>query len=463
MNKYNGNKNFRIEIPNSVKLIISILEQNGFEAFAVGGCVRDTILKRNPQDWDITTSALPEQVKNLFHKTLDTGIKHGTVTVMMKGVGYEVTTYRIDGEYSDSRHPETVEFTVDLIEDLKRRDFTINAMAYNPTIGLVDAFDGTGDIGSKLIRCVGKPEARFGEDALRMLRAVRFSAQLGFDIDNGTMEAIKKMSPTLENISAERIQNELEKLILSDHPDKLITAYHTGITKVILPEFDRMMECAQNTPYHKYNVGEHTIKVMENVPKTRLMRWTALLHDIAKPETMFIDKKNGRTHFKGHAVMGSEMAPQIMRRLKMDNKTIKTVSRLIACHDDRPTEKGCTPEAVRRSVNKIGKDIYREYLQLAYADFQGKSDYGKEKGYDGYLYTCEQFELIMRDNICTSSKELNITGKDLIAMGCPTGSVIGDILDQLLEMALVDPESNTHENLVFEAEKLIQSYLLDLE
>ena len=302
---------------------------------------------------------------------------------------------------------------------------------------------------------MGKPEERFGEDALRILRAVRFSAQLGFDIDEDTMKAAKSMSHTLEKISAERIRTELEKLILSDYPDKLLTAYDAGITKIILPEFDRMVECEQITPYHKYNVGEHTIKVVENVPKTRQMRWAALLHDVAKPEVVFIDPKNGRTHFKGHAMAGSEMAPKIMRRLKMDNKTIKTVSRLVACHDDRPVEKSRTPEAVRRSVHKIGKDIYREYLQLVYADFQGKSDYGKQKGYDDYLYTCEQFDLIERDGICTCSKEMNITGKDLIAMGCPTGSVIGDILDALLDIVLTDPAANTHENLIQEAKKLM--------
>mgnify|MGYP002747897424 FL=1 len=183
MSKYNGNREFKINIPGSVKLIIDVLENNGYEAFAVGGCVRDTILDREPQDWDITTSALPEQVKELFNRTLDTGIQHGTVTVMIKHVGYEVTTYRIDGEYNDSRHPESVEFTSNLIEDLKRRDFTINAMAYNEREGLVDAFDGINDINNKIIRCVGEPEERFGEDALRILRAVRFSAQLGFDID----------------------------------------------------------------------------------------------------------------------------------------------------------------------------------------------------------------------------------------------------------------------------------------
>lgn len=455
MNKYNGNRQIKIEIPKNVKLIIDVLEQNGFEAFAVGGCVRDTILKRAPQDWDITTSAHPLQVKQLFRKTLDTGIKHGTVTVMIGRVGYEVTTYRIDGEYNDSRHPEKVEFTADLIEDLKRRDFTINAMAYNPQIGIVDAFDGLGDIERKMIRCVGVAEERFGEDALRILRAVRFSAQLGFEIEEDTMKAIKEMSSTLENISAERIRTELEKLLLSDNPSKLITAYDTGITQVILPEFDKMMECMQNTPYHKYNVGEHTIKVIENVPKNRVMRWSALLHDVAKPEVMILDKK-GRTHFKGHAEKGSEMAPDIMRRIRMDNKTIKTVSRLIACHDDRPAENGCTSEAVRRSVHKIGKDIYREYLQLAHADFQGKSDYGKEKGYEGYLYICEQFEYIIQNDICTSSKEMNISGKDLIAMGCPAGSTVGDVLDELLDLVLSNPEKNTYEILKKEAERLLK-------
>ena len=257
MNNYKVRKDFNIEIPKSVKMIITILEKNGYEAFAVGGCIRDTILGRQPQDWDITTSALPQQVKALFNKTLDTGIQHGTVTVMMSRVGYEVTTYRIDGEYNDSRHPDTVEFTSNLIEDLKRRDFTINAMAYNPTVGLVDAFDGIGDIEKKIIKCVGVAEERFGEDALRILRAVRFSAQLGFDIEDKTLAAAKDLSDTLKNISAERIRVELEKLITSNHPDKLITAYKAGITKVVLPEFDRMMECPQNTPSYVQRRGTY--------------------------------------------------------------------------------------------------------------------------------------------------------------------------------------------------------------
>lgn len=449
MNRYHGMKQFKIDIPKPVKIIISLLKQNGHEAFAVGGCVRDTILGREPQDWDITTSALPDQIKDIFHRTIDTGIQHGTVTVLMQRQGFEVTTYRIDGEYQDSRHPESVSFTSNLIEDLKRRDFTINAMAYNPSVGLVDAFDGMGDMEKKVIKCVGEAAERFGEDALRILRAVRFSAQLGFDIETRTMKAIRELAPTLENISAERIRVELEKLITSNHPEKLITAYEAGITKVVLPEFDKMMECPQNTPYHMYNVGEHTIKVMEHVPATKEMRWAALLHDVGKPYSITYDKKNPeRMHFYGHAGKGAEMTPSILRRLKLDNKTIKVVTRLVECHDDRPASKGMTSENIRKSVHKIGKDIYEQYLQLVYADFQGKSEYGKNKGYDGFLYEKEQFRYILEHHICTDKSELDISGKDLIQAGCPTGSIIGDILKELLQRVLENPELNHKETLL---------------
>ncbi len=455
MNQYQGKHSFRIDIPKNVSTIIKILESHGYEAFAVGGCVRDTILGRVPDDWDITTSALPQQVKDIFHKTIDTGLQHGTVTVRIGGENYEVTTYRIDGEYTDGRHPDCVQYTTDLVEDLKRRDFTINAMAYNPSVGLIDAFDGMHDLERKRIACVGTPEERFGEDALRILRAVRFSAQLGFEIAQTTKEAVAAMAPQLSKISAERLRVELEKLLLSEHPEKLIDAYELGITKVVLPEFDKMMECEQNTPYHQYDVGRHTVEVIKNVPKDRVMRWAALLHDVAKPESK--TTKEGRDHFHGHAHRGSLKAPEILRRLRIDNKTIKTVARLIDCHDDRPagTPLGKTPEAVRRSVRKIGKDIYSQYLQLAYADFQGKSDYGKQKGYDDYLYTCRQFELIMKNHVCTSKKEMDISGKDLIELGCPTGEKMGELLEQLLEVVLKEPEKNKKEILLQEAGRLM--------
>ena len=230
-----------INLPEKVKFIIDTITAAGFEAFAVGGCIRDSILGRNPADWDITTSAKPEQVKALFAKTFDTGIQHGTITVLLDKEGFEVTTYRIDGEYEDSRHPKEVVFTSNLIEDLKRRDFTINAMAYNETVGLVDEFGGLEDIDRGVIRCVGDPGERFSEDALRIMRAIRFSAQLGYEIEENTKQAIVELADTLQNISAERIQVELVKLLCSPHPDYLKIMYDTGVTKIVLPEFDRCM------------------------------------------------------------------------------------------------------------------------------------------------------------------------------------------------------------------------------
>ena len=302
----------KIDLPIDVNFIIRKLEEAGFEAYAVGGCVRDRILGKEPNDWDITTSAKPEQVKSLFDHTIDTGIQHGTVTVMINHVGYEVTTYRIDGKYEDGRHPTEVTFTPDLLEDLKRRDFTINAMAYNDSTGLVDAFDGVFDLERGIIRCVGKPEKRFSEDALRMLRAIRFAAQLGFSIDENTMNGVKMLAGTLKRVSAERIQVELVKLLLSDNPDRLRDAYTSGLTAVFLPEFDAMMKTKQNTIHHKYSVGEHTIRVIEGVPADKVLRIAALLHDVAKPVTKWTDEE-GVDHFTGHPQAGAEMSKLILR------------------------------------------------------------------------------------------------------------------------------------------------------
>ena len=248
----------------------------------MGGCVRDSVLGRTPNDWDITTSAKPDDVKRLFTRTIDTGIKHGTVTVMMDHEAFEVTTYRIDGVYDDGRHPREVTFTVSLAEDLRRRDFTINAMAYNEETWLVDLFDGMQDIQAGMIRCVGNAEERFTEDALRMLRAVRFSAQLGYEIAEDTKNAVRKLAPNLRKISAERIQAELVKLVVSDHPDYMRTAYETGITGQILPEFDLCMETVQNNPHHCYNVGEHILHAMLEVEPDKVLRLGMLFHDIGK-------------------------------------------------------------------------------------------------------------------------------------------------------------------------------------
>ena len=343
-----------IRLPEDVKVILNRLQAAGYEAYAVGGCIRDSLLSRSPDDWDITTCAKPEETKALFERTIDTGIQHGTVTVMRRGRGYEVTTYRVDGEYEDGRHPKEVTFTASLEEDLKRRDFTVNAMAYNEKDGLVDLFGGRQDLERGIIRCVGEADERFEEDALRIMRAVRFSAQLGFVIEERTREAIRGHAERLRQVSAERIQVELTKLLTSPNPDFLRIAWETGITAVVLPEFDLLMRQRQNNPHHCYNVGEHTLHAMRAVRPDKCLRLAMLLHDVAKPLCLTTDE-NGIDHFHGHARKGEGMAAQILKRLRYDNHTIELVSRLVKWHDV-PVE----PEkkAVRRAASRMGKELF---------------------------------------------------------------------------------------------------------
>ena len=432
------------EIPKKVEIIINTLEEAGFEAYAVGGCVRDALLGRTPNDWDITTSAKPEQVKVLFHRTVDTGIAHGTVTVLLEKDGFEVTTYRVDGEYEDGRHPKEVTFTASLEEDLKRRDFTINAMAYNPTKGLVDLFEGQKDLEDKVIRCVGDPLERFTEDALRIMRAVRFSAQLGFSLEENTRKALSVLAPNLKHVSAERIQVELVKLLVSPHPDYLRTAYEAGITKEFLPEFDRCMETPQNTPHHCYSVGEHILHSLLYVQEDKVLRLTMLLHDIGKPVVRTTDK-NGRDHFKMHAPEGEKMAKGILRRLKFDNDTIGKVCRLIRWHDLRPT-----PEMadVRKAMNVIGEDIFPMWMEVQYADNQAKSDYRRLEKEARQAGVRKSWEVITREEQCVSLKKLAVTGSDLIAAGMKPGKEIGNTLNALLELVLENPEKNTKQTLL---------------
>lgn len=433
-----------IDAPISVMKIIETLEQAGFEAYAVGGCVRDSLLGRNPSDWDITTSARPEQVKALFSHTIDTGIRHGTVTVMLEHVGYEVTTYRIDGEYEDSRHPKEVIFTPLLTEDLKRRDFTINAMAWNPRAGIIDEFGGMEDLDEGIIRCVGSPEERFSEDALRMMRAVRFSAQLGYEIEPATKAAIRKLAPNLTHVSAERIQVELVKLVESMHPDYLRVAYETGITRVVLPEFDLCMETEQHNPHHCYTVGEHMLHSMLAVSSNRYLRLAMLLHDIAKPEKKKTDEQ-GIDHFHGHQEASEEMAKVILRRLKFDNETIRIVSRLIGFHDYRfPAER----RSVRRAVWKVGEDLFPMLLQVKEADTMAQSLYEREEKLEWIAKVEKLYWEILKDRECLSLKDLAVTGRDLIRAGCAPGPELGRILNEMLQDVLEHPEHNNKEYLL---------------
>ena len=506
-------------MPAGAEYIIEQLNKHGFEAYIVGGCVRDSLLGKNPNDWDITTSATPYEVKKIFRKTIDTGIQHGTVTVMVDrkyiasqtadissagnpeqvadissagntellsgyasnvntekqvdhGVvgdtrhhlvqettdgskqqsgqaikpaekkinhydyAFEVTTYRVDGEYEDHRRPAEVTFTACLEEDLKRRDFTINAMAYNHEKGVVDIFGGQQDLADGIIRAVGVAEERFTEDALRILRAVRFAAQLGFDIEEETKKAMTKLADSLRFISAERIQVEITKLITSKHPDRLVEAYNLGLTKVVLPEFDVMMETEQDNPHHLYNVGIHTIKVMEHVPPTPILRYTALLHDVGKPKTKTFDD-NGIGHFYAHQAVGADMARDILKRLKLDNHTIDEVCLLIKEHDF--SLHGTNIKAFRRFLNRIGKERFQDFLTIKRADMAGQSDYNKELR-EGYVKDMiAMFEQISDEKHCIKMSEMAIRGQDLIEMGISPGKEMGNILKALFEKVLDDP------------------------
>ncbi len=433
-----------IQIPEKVNKIIHTLQEHGYEAYAVGGCVRDSFLGREPMDWDITTSAMPEETKALFPHTFDTGIEHGTITVLLDHEGFEVTTYRVDGKYEDSRHPKEVIFVRNLKEDLLRRDFTINAMAYNEKDGLVDIFGGMDDLKAGIIRCVGNAQARFSEDALRILRGIRFAAQLGFELEDETREGMHLLAPTLKKISAERIQVELVKTLTSPRPDLLREAWKLGITREFLPEFDLAMETTQETVHHMYTVGEHILHTLLEVRPDRVLRLTMLLHDIGKPYMKTMDA-DGVAHFKGHPEKSSELANEILHRLKFDNDTIRKVTKLVRYHDHRMP---VTPAHVRRAIHEIGEDLFPLYLEVRRADVSAQSTYQREEKIVDIDGVEELYHEIMEKNECVSLKTLAVTGKDLIAAGMKPGKEIGQTLEHFLDLVLEHPELNQKEELL---------------
>lgn len=437
-------QNYHISLPEKVNKILTVLHDAGYEAFAVGGCVRDTMLGKVPNDWDITTSAHPEDVKRLFRRTVDTGIQHGTVTVMLGSEGFEVTTYRIDGEYEDARHPKEVTFTSSLREDLRRRDFTINAMAYSPQNGLIDYFDGLTDLRRGVIRAVGEPEERFREDALRIMRAVRFSAQLGYHIEENTKRAVQDMAPNLAKISAERIASELTRLLVSPHPEELRTMVETGITAVILPELDVCMETPQHNPHHCYSVGEHIIHAVAAVRADKVLRYTMLFHDLGKP-TCHTRDEQGIDHFKGHAAVSADMAHAIMKRLKFDNETLKQVETLVRYHDLAMEE---TSRSVRRGIARVGEDLFPLLLEVKMADGAAQSEYRRAEKRRKVEAWRAIYEQILRDKSCISLRQLAVRGSDLIAAGMKPGPEMGEVLHQMLEDVLDEPSHNQKEYLM---------------
>ncbi len=420
-----------IKLPQNVITILDILQNAGHEAYCVGGAVRDSIMGFTPEDWDITTSAEPDETKRLFKgfKTVDTGLKHGTLTVIIDRKPYEITTFRIDGEYNDNRHPEEVVFTPDLKNDLARRDFTVNALAYNNS-GIVDLYGGREDIYNSIIRTVGNPDKRFNEDGLRILRALRFASVLGFEIEHETSSAIHRNRELLKNISAERINIELTKLVCGKNAFNTLMEY-ADVFSVFIPEIEPAVNFTQYGKKHAYNVWEHICHTVDTIPQDKILRLTMLLHDLGKVPTHKLNEKGDST-FKNHAMVGGEMAKEILTRLKFDKKTTNRVSYLVSCHDFEPPEsktelkhhlKTKSPEDIRTLL--VIKKSDRGALSEAYRDIS-----------EGTAQTLKWLEEIELNNECCTLKELAVTGNDIVAAGI-SGEDVGKALNMLLD-AVID-------------------------
>lgn len=432
-----------LNIPSKAKTIITLLENAGFEAFCVGGAVRDSIMGLNPTDWDITTSASPEDTVIVFkdYKTVDTGLKHGTLTVVIDKTPFEVTTYRVDGDYNDNRHPENVHFTKELSDDLSRRDFTVNALAYNDKTGLVDLYGGQEDIYNSIIKTVGNPSARFQEDGLRIMRALRFASVLGFTIESETAKAIHDNKDLLKNISAERLAVELSKLVCGKNAFNILTEYW-DVLSVFIPEIKSAVGFKQYGKKHAYDVWEHICHTVDTIPQDKILRLTMLLHDLGKIPTHKLDE-NGNSTFKNHATIGGDMAREILTRLRFDKKTINKVSFLVANHDFEPP---LTKIALKKHLKNKTVDDIKTLLTIK------KSDRGAlSESYRDISKESEQclkwLDEIEKNNECCKIAQLAITGDDLKKKGLK-GEDIGKALDTLLDAVIEGKLQNKKEDLL---------------
>ncbi|NLL63796.1 MAG: HD domain-containing protein [Ruminococcaceae bacterium] len=421
----------KIKLPTYVNNAISLLVDAGFEAFAVGGCVRDSLLGTVPKDWDITTSALPNEVREVFldFKVIETGIKYGTVTVLIEKQPVEITTYRIDGEYYDSRHPSAVTFTRSLKEDLARRDFTINALAYSDETGVIDEFDGIGDLERKLIRSVGNPDKRFQEDALRIFRALRFSATLDFCIESETEKSIKRNAELLNNVAAERITVELLKFIcgVGERVTKILIEYR-DIFGIIIPELKPSFDFEQNNKHHIYDVYDHTAYSVGLSEPDVEVRLALLLHDIGKPSTYFTDD-NGVGHFYGHAKDSAVLAAKALKRLRLSNEMYDNVLALVKYHDYPITEE---KKIIRRRLNKFGPDLLRKLMKVKRGDSLAHNPKYARPLEELHAVEKAVEEILNDESECFTLKDLDITGTDLMEAGFKSGPKLGRILKNLL-------------------------------
>ena len=436
-----------IIIPKDVEKIIERLNSAGYEAYVVGGCVRDSIMEKTPHDWDICTSATPEVVKSLFSHTTDYGMKHGTITVFADKEGYEITTFRAETDYSDHRHPDTVEFVADLKSDLSRRDFTINALAYNNESQLIDMFNGLDDIRNQMIRCVGNADERFKEDALRILRALRFAATLGFDIEDKTSEAIHYNVHLLKYIAEERKRDELMKLLGGNYTTKILLEYSDVIAEVI-PEIQLCIGFNQNNRYHCYDVYEHMVHAVEN-GITPIEKFALLIHDIGKPHCYTEDKNGG--HFYGHPAISEEIAKDVVDHLKFDNDSKKAVLELVKYHD---IEIPVTKKSVLKLLNRLGEERALQLMDIKLADILAHAP-----GTQGALI--EKWKIFNRllgevlvEGNCFSRKNLAVNGNDIKALGVSEGPEMGRIIQTLMGEVMSEQLANEKEVLLNRANEL---------
>ena len=447
-----------IKLPKDVIYILQRLENSGYSAYVVGGCVRDALLGNAPQDWDICTSGLPQQVINTFsdYRVIKTGIKHGTVTLMLNSNMYEITTFRTEKDYSDNRRPDTVEFVADIKEDLSRRDFTVNAMAYNPKQGLIDLFFGLDDLDMHIIRTVGNADVRFNEDALRILRALRFSAKLCFNIEKSTAASVHRNKGLLNNIAAERILAEFKQLLLSENAVNILREYYDVIS-VFIPEISPMVGFCQHNSYHCYDVWEHTLHALSYADNNIIIRLAVLFHDVGKPHSLTFDQQ-GIGHFYGHCVKSAEITENILKRLRCDTKTIKTVVELVKNHDRIIS---ANSRSVKKAALHLGSEkMTRLLIAVKKCDAYGQSP----KLFRQRLEELNEIEdilnsLIANNKILFSVKELKINGNDLINMGVKDGRVVGAILNSLLKSVNDENIDNIYSSLVKAAMKCMEKYL----
>ncbi|MDD6676534.1 MAG: HD domain-containing protein [Oscillospiraceae bacterium] len=440
-----------MDMPKNVDTAINLLQSAGFEAYAVGGCVRDSLLGKTPNDWDITTSAKPEDMKSVFadFHCIDTGIKHGTVTVVIDGEPLEITTFRLDGEYEDNRHPKSVTFTSNLGADLGRRDFTVNAMAYSKKTGIVDLFGGQNDLKNGIIRCVGDPDRRFNEDALRILRALRFASALDFEIEEKTAQSLLKNRALLGNISEERIAKELLKLVCGKGAKRILTDFAPVLFE-ILPELQPMYKNSHDNPHHCYDIYEHTLIAVESIDPEPTLRFAMLLHDCGKPAVKKFDE-NGVAHFYGHQRISAEISAQILARLKVSNKFRDEILFLVSNHDRWELYENT--EKMPRYLSKFGLDGVLNLLKVMRADVLAQSPEYRYR-LDQIADAEETAKNLAAQKPCLSLSELQINGRTLMDIGIPQGRKLGAVLAQLLDEVIDGVTKNTQEALTTRAREI---------